>query len=252
MDRSDFFAIVGNKEPIDKLKLGEIYELVNTFPYCQIAHLLLLKCLNDNEDVGFNKQLRHSALHIANREILYYYLNPRPRRAHNNLTDIAIQKVESKGEFLLIDDNVEVMEDTEFYTDSEFSIGETDELLELDNDLFEPDIQEHLTEQPHSVYNVDKNELRKQQQSELIDKFIVTNPRIEQTRDKSIYNVADLAAPYLEETGGLVTETLARIYINQEYYSKAISIYEKLILKYPEKSSYFAAQIEKIEEHIKK
>jgi hypothetical protein len=52
--------------------------------------------------------------------------------------------------------------------------------------------------------------------------------------------------------GGLVTETLAKIYFNQGYYSKAIDIYEKLSLKFPEKNSYFASQIEKVKEHIKK
>ncbi len=37
------------------------------------------------------------------------------------------------------------------------------------------------------------------------------------------------------------TETLARIYAQQELYDRANEVYEKLILLYPEKSAYFAA-----------
>jgi len=43
-----------------------------------------------------------------------------------------------------------------------------------------------------------------------------------------------------------ITETLANIYAQQGYYKKAIGIFEKLSLKYPEKSTYFAGRIEKI------
>lgn len=42
------------------------------------------------------------------------------------------------------------------------------------------------------------------------------------------------------------TETLAEIYVQQEFYQRAIEVYEKLILLYPEKSIYFASLIEKV------
>ena len=48
----------------------------------------------------------------------------------------------------------------------------------------------------------------------------------------------------------LFTETLAQIYAEQGYYEQAKSIYSKLILAYPEKSAYFAALIQKLEELI--
>jgi DNA-binding SARP family transcriptional activator len=44
----------------------------------------------------------------------------------------------------------------------------------------------------------------------------------------------------------MLSEKLANIYIKQGYYDKAISAYKKLSLKYPEKSDYFAEQIEKL------
>ncbi|MBN1791158.1 MAG: hypothetical protein JW830_11715 [Bacteroidales bacterium] len=79
---------------------------------------------------------------------------------------------------------------------------------------------------------------------ELIDKFIETNPRLQpQQGDRP--NV-DISEDSVKENDGIFTDTLARIYIKQGLYSKAIFAYEKLILKYPEKSGYFATQIEEI------
>ena len=43
-----------------------------------------------------------------------------------------------------------------------------------------------------------------------------------------------------------ITETLAEIYAQQGYLEQAKNIYSKLILRYPEKSAYFATLIEKL------
>jgi hypothetical protein len=87
--------------------------------------------------------------------------------------------------------------------------------------------------------------------ADLIDRFIMTSPRIERMTPAAEQPLKDLAEPSTEEQGTFITETLARIYVNQGYYFKAINIYEKLSLKYPEKSAYFASRIEKIKESIK-
>jgi len=83
---------------------------------------------------------------------------------------------------------------------------------------------------------------------ELIDSFIDLNPRIKPDREKMDEPVEDIAERVEDRDPGLITETLARIYVSQKFYTRAILIYEKLSLKFPEKSTYFATQIEKIKE----
>ena len=50
------------------------------------------------------------------------------------------------------------------------------------------------------------------------------------------------------EEEGFVTETLARVYMKQGHFDKAIKTYRKLSLRIPEKKAFFASQIEVIEE----
>jgi hypothetical protein len=86
---------------------------------------------------------------------------------------------------------------------------------------------------------------------DLIDRFIKSSPTLERMTLTETQPVRDLSETGAEEKGSFITETLAKIYINQGYYSRAINIYEKLSLQYPEKSAYFAGRIEKINDLIK-
>ncbi|MEW4925314.1 hypothetical protein [Algibacter sp. 2305UL17-15] len=81
---------------------------------------------------------------------------------------------------------------------------------------------------------------------ELIDKFISQNPKINPT--KPVSNKGNLAKAQMIQPEALMTETLARIYVEQKNYKKAIQSYKILSLKYPEKSSFFANQIKAVEQ----
>jgi len=235
MNRNDFTGIIHNASLIDRQMIGEVRELVDLFPYFQSAHLLLLKGLHNVSDVKFESQLRQSAIHVADREVLYYLLRKEPVQVSEQPEPVNIVSV----------DELVAPGDQQTFGESEAG------------DLLELDLQEEVSEESgesiisrEETLGEERNS-RKLIQAELIDKFIIANPRIEPVRDKTDHPAEDISRPFTEEKGGFITETLAKIYITQGYYSKAIDIYEKLSLKFPEKSSYFATQIEKVRELIK-
>ena len=73
-----------------------------------------------------------------------------------------------------------------------------------------------------------------------IEEFLEKAPKILPGDTTSF--VADLTSSNREEDN-MVTETLAEVYTLQGHREKAIAIYKKLILKFPEKSAYFADRI---------
>ena len=90
----------------------------------------------------------------------------------------------------------------------------------------------------------DEAALEKIKKKELIDQFIKANPKIPPVRGE--VKPASPVSPFREDTTALMTETLARVYLEQKKYQKAIQAYEILILKYPEKSSFFADRISEV------
>ena len=81
----------------------------------------------------------------------------------------------------------------------------------------------------------------KNKKTAIIDKFIEVNPKIPPISKDAI--IKDFSTSSSEDKSYLMTETLAKVYLEQKKYLKAIQAYEILILKYPEKSSFFANRI---------
>ncbi len=126
-------------------------------------------------------------------------------------------------------------------------LAETEE-ISIDSVAGEsPEVSNTATEETPSP----EEPLKQLSPNDLIDRFIQTSPRIERMIPGEVPLLLDITERRTEEHTPFITETLAGIYVNQGYYTRAINIYEKLTLQFPEKSAYFASRIEKIKELIK-
>ncbi len=89
-----------------------------------------------------------------------------------------------------------------------------------------------------------EEENQKKKKFDLIDKFIADNPKIKPQKDVPKIAIGDSVKFDQKE---LMTETLAKVYLEQKKYKKAIQAYKILSLKYPEKSGFFADRIKAVE-----
>ena len=104
------------------------------------------------------------------------------------------------------------------------------------------EVADHLAEYPSA-------EIKDAKGAEIIEKFLKEDPTIKPPKPEQIDN-ENKAKKSAEDNYDLVSETLAKIYIEQMLYHKAIDTYKKLSLKYPEKSRYFADLIQSIEKKL--
>ncbi|MFD2595991.1 hypothetical protein [Sphingobacterium griseoflavum] len=126
----------------------------------------------------------------------------------------------------------------------------------FDKIVLDQQIREHIIhlQEPEDKLSEDVKQravgpIRVDKTSSVIEKFIREEPQIQPPPADQL-NMENKARKSSEEQYDLVTETLANIYAGQGMYVKAIEVYKKLILKFPEKKSYFATQIQALEEKL--
>lgn len=120
------------------------------------------------------------------------------------------------------------------------------------NELLELDTQEEVDEE--EVAGKENEEIKQEEQNpflgDLIESFLKNPPRMVPRLDLNDTR-GDISTDSVVDSEGIYTETMAVIYEQQGLYQKSIEIYNKLILKYPEKSAYFATRIKELENLIK-
>jgi len=130
-------------------------------------------------------------------------------------------------------------------------LGQTDEVALLpDEDFVKEELEMNSIIETEPIKETEELPASAKTKAELIDEFIKNLPGI--SRPKStFFDPVDAAKTSIVDQENVISETLAKIYFDQKYFEKAIKIYERLSLKFPEKSSYFAALIEKAKNELK-
>ncbi len=129
-----------------------------------------------------------------------------------------------------------------FTKKEKYSFGEWLQLTANDPIEREPDTEKKDTDKENTAPEI-KDTIKKK--FDLIDKFIETNPKIVATENPT--TKVKIEESIKIDKAELMTETLARVYLEQKKYKKAIQAYKILSLKYPEKSSSFADRIKAVE-----
>ncbi|WP_101472036.1 tetratricopeptide repeat protein [Flavobacterium lindanitolerans] len=127
----------------------------------------------------------------------------------------------------------------------EFSRGEKHSFQEwLQLSTFKPIQREQApieSEKTANTEEISEIDSEKKKKLEIIDRFIEANPKISPVKNTTPISL--ISERNSQDNSYLMTETLAKVYLEQKKYQKAIQAYEILILKYPEKSHFFADRI---------
>ncbi|NIJ53308.1 hypothetical protein [Dyadobacter arcticus] len=209
IEKEVFSQLVKHPREISADIIASLEGTIKAFPYCQISYSLLAKAYAGTEKLD----------------------ETRPKAAAYALSRVALQQ--------LVENN------TERY-DASVNIEEILEAQEKAVPQNGEDILISLVEQQITPLQLQKSEEQKRQQ-QIIEGFMKKNPRMARQENNLEPIAIDLSGRVAESGAGNVeTEAFAKILIRQGKIDKAIDVYQKLILKKPEKRNYFAKKLSEL------
>ncbi|WP_455497857.1 hypothetical protein [Coprobacter sp.] len=228
---------------IPQMSLDELCQIQSDYPYFQTARFLYLKRLQKENPILYPLTLEKNAIYSGDRKSLFFLLEG-SRQSWTSLYRHNTEKTENKS-FSLIDSFLASQNEENLAENIEQLILQTGGAPTID---YLSVTQTAKNDKPDSkdLHNID-----------LIDSFIEKSEKgtsfIPETdiSEKPESTTQMDKKPLTESTDdAFLTESLAKIYIKQRRYSKALEIIKKLSLKYPEKNIYFADQIRFLEKLI--
>jgi len=238
--------------------IGELKEIVEEFPYFQSAQLLYTYNLHAQANFRYTGYLKTCSIYATDRNVLYRILQPKTEQIHvQKQHNVSSEQYQESPELFELSDDSQIT-DTDF---SRFnSVDPTDtEIIDFDLLSFEQQDSAVSSDETETIYveietkdQIDLNDRNAGEKVDLIEQFIKVNPTIQPRTGASMTqnDLFELKEDENFENDEFITETLSRIYLKQGHYQKAIDSFRRLSLKFPEKSVYFAQQIEEIKKSL--
>ena len=285
MNKKTFISLLARPESISQKNLLGLSEIVEKYPFFQTARALHLKSLKKSNSLLYNDALKLTAAYTADRNILFEYITSN-FFIQNEISDTIQKQEDSYLKLEVTTEDISEQVSKEIDQQLKTELKKADAILNPDlfhrreksvekltkNEITKSDLEKNnpldfTKEDSHSfsewlklttakpiVREKTKNlSNSKKPNSDLINKFIQENPKLKPSKSTVKYdNEENLANQITYTSEALMTETLAKVYLQQNNYQKALQAYKILSLKYPEKSGFFADQIRAINKYINK
>ena len=254
----EIMELINHPERMDRDTLYELRSMLALHPYFQTARLLLLQNLYLLHDSSFDEELRRAAVYITDRKTIFQMIEA----AHYQLR----QQISGHTGSTSHPSDSSRLSDTSQPHDSSRTIDLIDSFLDSIPQDDEPEEKTRRRPTPadaavdYVAYllaieeeNSIPDTTPQMKGQDLIDTFLEKEKGRILLGDLPEEPVADNNEEATEEEEGeeeFFTETLARIYIKQGRYQKALDIIGRLAERYPQKNIYFADQIRFLEKLI--
>ena len=215
MDAQEYKQLLENFDPSSEEQRKSLEKITYRYPYFQSAYAHYLKTLKVQDEYNYGLILQKTAVLTPSREALYHWIEAEEHRPVKST-----KQKESVAKNQGAVEEVLSIEPIKRLTFGEWIVQAGNEIEEIQESKgFEAKL-------------------------DLIDTFLKNQPKIPPVpKDQKII---DLTKDNAFNTEELMTETLAKVYVEQKKYKKAFLAYKILSLKYPEKNSFFADQIKQI------
>ena len=220
---SSLFKLLNQFDPHNPKHLDILEELIEKYPNFHLIKAYYLKAVQKLKPENFDKTLSYTSISTYEREILYEFIETPFNNKSTHLNSQTQEDIFDKQKNLKEDEETSDIENS----------GKVPETLAFSD--WVTYLRKHKEQKKSSSID-DK--------FDLVDSFL---SKKEKKLDPQIpYTNEDLSEKSWIATDELMTETLAKVFVKQKKYDKALEAYQILGLKYPEKNSFFALRIKEI------